>query len=803
MKTAFFPRPLKTVWVVLAFMWAVIMNAQQEFFVSGRVLDSLSRKPLESCSVGFYNDKNQLVTGAVTDAKGYFEVTLSPGRYRMVVDYIGYKKKEISVNITRNNQFLGTFPLSLSATELEEVEIQAQTSSFKVDKEVYTVTKKMKASAANAWDVLDNLQGVSYDRYNNIIKVDGQTQVKILVNGLEKNPQYVQNLNPDRIKKIEIIRDPGGRYGLEGYAAVINIILKQNYTGTDINLINMSVADPDTDNPRFAIPMSMTGLNVNYTYNKINFYADATLFANNFAFPGQNIKTFPDGKQIIQSPPTDAPNLSFRFLRDRFAAGIDYFIDPQHVLSAETGINPLFTEGRNTQNTYYEVQVFETDTLRDRYTFNDQGLSREKSHYQRLFYSATGSNHSKLLMSFQHRFTSSDKENIFMKNDQFLYALHRLSRNHHWRFDADYTFSLTDKVTLQGGYGFTARHERQIAENPISAHASPQSASEFAYIEHRHKFFGYAVYRPAPKWTLKTGLATEISMPRAMGMRTVYHIYQPYADIQYRFSPMINAVFKYRSESIYPDLSQTNPQEIYLDPYAVSKGNPRLKPAVIHKISLRTNIMGGAVYAEPYWHFSTNYIGQTGRLRPDGIFEYSYDNLARYRHYGIRGNLMLPLSKGIIWQTDFDFYRSSVLHNDRTHAFNDFSLNSNLLYMNKSNGLTLGFLYQRALNKHITALGYRKWQNDFTALLFQKPYLNKKLNIMLMYVLPLETGVSYEQETYVRVNGYESLTVNDLHLLQNMVVFRLNYRFHKGKTTRKAEKKPVEEKPKKPSKGLF
>jgi len=42
-----------------------------------------------------------------------------------------------------------------------------------------------------------------------------------------------------------------------------------------------------------------------------------------------------------------------------------------------------------------------------------------------------------------------------------------------------------------------------------------------------------------------------------------------------------------------------------------------------------------------------------------------------------------------------------------------------------------------------------------------------------------------------------------LHLLKNMVVFRLNYRFHKGKTTRKAKKKVEENKPEKPSKGLF
>jgi len=690
--------------------------------------------------------------------------------------------------------------LSVSATELSEVEIKAKAASFKVDKEVFAVTKKMKISAANAWDVLDHVQGVSYDRYNNSIKVDGRTNVKILVNGLEKNMQYIQNLNPDRIKKIEIIRDPGGRYGLEGYAAVINIILKQNYTGTDLNLMNMSVADPDTDNPGYAFPMSMTGLNLNYTYNKINFYADATLFANHFAFPVQYIKIFDSGKQIIQSPAAGATNFFYNGLRDKLSAGVDYYLDPQHVLSAEAGMDPLFTQGRNEQKNVYDVQVIENDTLRDRYTYDDLGTTREQSAYQSLFYSATGSDQSKWLLTFHHRFSASGNEHSFRKNNRFLYALRQQNRNHSWRFDADYTFPLGKRLMLQAGYGFNARHERQRTEYLYSA---PGPVSEFTYKERRHKLFAYATYRPAAKWTLKAGLAGEISMPRALGMRTVYRIYQPYLDVKYRISPMVDVVLKYRSESIYPSLSQANPQEISMDPYTVTKGNPRLRPALIHKISLRTNVMGGAVFLEPYWHFSTDYIGQTGRLRSDSLFEYTYDNLGRYRHYGIRGNLVVPFGKTLFWQTNFDFYRSAIAHNGRTNAFNDYSLNSNLMYVNKANGLTLGLLYQRSLNKHITALGYSQWNNDFTALLFQKPFFRKRLNIMLMYVLPLEAGVSFEQKTYVRANGYENLNVNDLHLLKNMVVFRLNYRFHKGKSTRKAKKKVEENKPEKPSKGLF
>lgn len=218
--------------ILLFVQWT---QAQQEIFVSGQVLDSISNKGLESCAVGFFNDKNkQLVTGTTTGRKGYFEIDLKPGKYQMVLDYIGYQKKNIPVFVKRNNQFLGIFKLSPDKNVLESVEVKAKNKAFKVDQDVFVITRKMKVAAANTNDVLDKIQGVTYDRYNNQIKVDGQTNIKILVDGLEKDPAYIQNLNPDRLKKVEIIRDPAGRYALEEYTKTLQY---ESLTQYDINLL--------------------------------------------------------------------------------------------------------------------------------------------------------------------------------------------------------------------------------------------------------------------------------------------------------------------------------------------------------------------------------------------------------------------------------------------------------------------------------------------------------------------------------------------------------------------------------------
>lgn len=54
------------------------------------------------------------------------------------------------------------------------------------------------------------MNGLTYDRYNRAIKVDGDTRVIMLVNGLQKDQEYIKNLNPERIREIEVMRNPGG-----------------------------------------------------------------------------------------------------------------------------------------------------------------------------------------------------------------------------------------------------------------------------------------------------------------------------------------------------------------------------------------------------------------------------------------------------------------------------------------------------------------------------------------------------------------------------------------------------------------
>ena len=789
---------MKRYYVIIALFFIQWVKAQQEIYISGQVLDSVSNQGLESCAVGFFNDQKELVTGTVTDRKGYFETGLKPGKYQMVLDYIGYQKKSIPVFVKQNNRFLGIFKLSPDENLLKSVEVKAKNKSFQVDKDVYTVTRKMKVAAANTNDVLGKIQGVTYDRYNNQIKVDGQTNVKILVDGLEKDSGYIQNLNPERIKKVEIIRDPAGRYALDGYTAVINIILKKDYTGLELNLSSQTILDTDVADKSHFIPMKNYSAGLTYTYNKLNIYTQYYSYANDFTFPTTTLYKYNDGS-MIQKLDGHINNMEKIALGDRLTFGVDFYINPRHTLSFETGFNNVFN---NKDHTGLQYDVVQTDAsgANTQYQLLNLLNGRSKSHSQTVFYIGKFNEQDELRMDAGLSYYEDKGDNRFFTNQILDRREQFVSSQNSFRYNAEYVHQLSDHSSLQAGYGFS----RQIKRNDLTTTAGNQSATQnFELIDVRHKIFAYYAFKFNKDLSLKAGLAGEISRPEVFGNKSMYLIYQPYLDIKYKLSKKTGLKLKYRTQSRYPGLSQANPNTVYVNQQTVSKGNPELAPAVTHQLGLRFDFFGGSMFAEPYYHFSNNYIGEIARLRNDGIIEQTYENIGHYRHYGIKGNVAVPFSKKLFWQTNFDLYHSSMTFRNNTNAFNDYSLESNLMYVNQPKALTTGLVYQRGMNKYITPQGYHKWNNDFLGFLIQKSFFKQKLNLMLMYMLPVDFGVDYVQEEYTKTLQYESLTKYDIHLLKNIVVFRLNYRFNKGKATRKTQKNIDDDSPKKEKNGIF
>ncbi|NOZ34124.1 MAG: outer membrane beta-barrel protein [Chlorobi bacterium] len=762
--------------------------AEKDVGVTGQVKEAKTKKPIEFCTVKVFNLKDSLLTGATTDMNGFFSVPLTRGNYKFVTEYIGYKSDTIKVSIKTGTEFIGIIKLRPDENSIGEVTISGTTSEIETDKDVFLVTSKMKTGTANTKDVLDKIKGVSYDRYNNSIKVDNEDNIIILVNGLQKDQEYIKNLAPDRLKRIEVIRDPSGRYALEGYSAVINVILKNDYKGLEFYSANQMLSDIDNKNGNY-FPINNFSVSLNYTYNKVNLYAKVNNGFMDLALLSTNKKEYDSGLSIIKEPENNQPNFLINRIFDRITVGADFYINPKHTLSFESNFSGLIFP-QSKQESIFDVSYFNNGSETDNFSSDNITNTTSRGNYNSLFYKGILNKNNILNIDFTYsssndNYTTDYSENGILKNKQT-----GINDNKYTKFYAELNHTINSKSNVQIGYGNTYKK----VVNTFNF-----GETDFTRTDLRHKLYAYYSWNLNKKFGIKLGAAGETSTPNVEGKTITYFIYQPYADIKIKPFKMLDIRLKYRSSSNYPSVNEANPDTIFIDNETVRTGNPLLEPSVTHKLSVRFNIMHGLASFEPYYHFSNNYISQIGTLQDDGIFQYTYANAGQYKHYGFKVGLTVPFGKSLFWQNNANFFKSSINYKGEENHIKDWTMSSNLIYVNKKYKTTTGLIYQNNLKKVITAQGYNMWNNDFWGFMVQQPFFKQKLNVMIFYMLPVNIGVDYQQGSYIRTDTYQETNLQDISILKNILMFRITFRLNKGKSIRKTKKefKQEEETPKK------
>jgi hypothetical protein len=779
--------------IAIAF-FALNASAQGKIEITGQIKDNQTKNNLEFCNVAVLNTKDSLITAGVTNNKGFFSIPVDPGYYRFVFSFIGFKSDTSKMIVATENKFIGVFKLEQNVNSLKEISVTESSKEAKLDRDVQVVTDKMKAGTSSAKEVLDKVNGVDFDRYNNSIKVDNDSKVIILVDGIQKDQEYIKNLSPDRLKKVEVIRDPGGRYALEGYSAVINIILKKDYQGTEIFLSERAMADPDATKKEYIPVQNTISGTINYVYNKVNIYAKYDNVYSSFNFNSSNNKEYNNGLMIDRGSPIGNPiNTKVKSQYNNYTLGADYYINPKHTISFESNLS-MQPKNKNTYSDIYHVVYSLNDTVLDTFTSESSNSTNNTNSYNSLFYEGKLDENNVINSNFTYSNYSNNYVNQYKERESFSRNESGKDVKNATKFYIEFTHTFKNKTSWQIGYGNTWEE--------LNSSFLSDTVSNFKYSDTRHKLYTYYSWQIAKKLSVKFGGAGETSAPNSDGYKKTYTIFQPYADIKFDASKNLNLKAKFRASSNYPNISQTNPYTSIIDVQTVRTGNPKLSPEVTNKVSLQATILQGLLTIEPYYHFSNNTITEIGTLRPDSIFEYTYSNAGNYKNYGVQAAVTVPFGKSLFLQSNVDFFNSSIKYAGKTNSINDWSMSSQLIYQNQKHKTMAGLQYQNNMRKFITAQGYNKGDNDFWILFVQQPFFKDKLSVMLLYFTPITWGVDFNQGSYIKTDTYTEGRWYNIDLLKNMVMLEISYRFNKGKSITKKEKE-IEQIKEKSNKGIF
>jgi len=204
-------RPIFTLLLVLC---SYFVYAQKTGSVSGRVVQSKDKKPIDYASLAVKNLSDSSVVGAMStteDGKFVFK-DLKPGSYRVYAAFLGLKNttKDFIITADKPDVSIGDIVLEGGAIDLQTVEIKAEVPPIVVKKDTIEFNASSFKVVENAVveDLLKKLPGVEVDKAGTV-KAQGETITKVKVDGktfFGNDPLLAtKNLPADMIDKIQII----------------------------------------------------------------------------------------------------------------------------------------------------------------------------------------------------------------------------------------------------------------------------------------------------------------------------------------------------------------------------------------------------------------------------------------------------------------------------------------------------------------------------------------------------------------------------------------------------------------------
>ncbi len=451
--------------------------------IKGKVIDTETDEPLEYATVSlFHSQDSTLVTGVITDSNGLFSLKAKPGKYYVVVQFMGYKDKTLNVNIKDNKTVvsLGEILMNTDAALLDEVEIVAEksTMSMTLDKRVFNVGKDVSSTAGNAIEVLDNIPSVNVDVDGNV-SLRGDSGVQILVDGKvsglagTSTQDALRSLQADMIERIEVVTNPSVRYDAEGTAGIINIVLKKDKRKGFNASVDLRGGFPVQWGEKFFkedFPFQTgIGASLNYRFKKFNVFANYNFNYRDDISEGYSITEYygdliydpilanhDDAEQITEQLTYRNRNRKGHNIR----GGFDYYFTDDDILTFSAMYRQ--SDGHNTPAvTYIDEFPFEglqNFSKRTEDWFNERPMMEYTLSYDKYF----GSKDNSLKASVRY-FTNSDTEWSDIVDAEFL-TEEDLNNNNPFYSINQHTYAQENQQNLQATVDYVRHYGLSVIE---------------------------------------------------------------------------------------------------------------------------------------------------------------------------------------------------------------------------------------------------------------------------------------------------------------------------------------------------
>lgn len=778
-----------------------ILMAQIRGNIKGKIIESDSLNPISYSSVALYSlPDSTLVKGVISDDKGDFLFSYIPaGNYYIIVNFLGYEntlKNHITINSEGQTYEVGSIGLRKKSVELEGVEIKGQMfkATEEVDRTVYLVNEQMASTSHSSLEMLRQVPTVGVDFQNNIT-INGSSNILIFVDGKQRDGEYLSQLNPASLQKIEVLDNPSSKYSAD-VSAVLNIITKKEARAGITGRI-------ETEIPIQYQTVSNNSANIEYGYKNLRFFVSDNFHYERFedmTFDTYRESYSDDDISILDQKGTG--NGAFTY--HKFHYGMDWFINDKNSFSFYGNYRvPLFKDGYDMVTTN-ELSV--NDSITNFFKTGNEQQNHNVSHYYSLFYKRSYSTPLQELtmdISYSDYKGSVDLSSVidYFETDRITPTGASILRNETtknkketFRTKIDYIQPLNKTLKLETGY----QGEIHWYDNKFYiSNEFPDDLLEYREVRNA----GYvSMAGKVKEFSFQAGLRGENADILINSDTTIgYFCLLPQFNLQRKFGKTNSLKLSYRKSIKRPGIDQLNPFVSYSDSLNITRGNPELKPSYKHKLELSytKNIKQNYISPSIYMLYFDDMFNSIITVNKDNVSEQYTDNVGKGYEYGFKVTGAFQVYKW--WRLNADltmFYKT--LTGDRNAS--EYDIPDQDIYCWRG-GLTSLMFFPKDIS--LIFFGRYKSPNIDPQLTqsrspvyivaLQKGLMKKKAQISIFSYLPFWKEFIANKSEYKGSDFTQTSTVSIYP--KTLCTVRLSYKFNRGEKVKKInrEKETEEE----------
>lgn len=731
-----------------------------------------------------------LVAGTRTNDYGYYLLQNIPyGKYLIRISFIGYRKEYIPVfELTTKNPSIkfGNTNLITESTALGEVLVTGHklTGVLEDDKTIYAIKGRSTEIAQSGLELLRQLPDVTVDYISDNVRLAGSNNILFQVNGRIIDRNYLMQLNPALVDKIEVITNPGAKYDSD-IDAVINVILKKDIQYGLSGRLRLDI-------PTSKTLLGKNNASIDLFYKKFRFYVAGNFNLARYTSESSNTRR-------IFSPDSSVLSQNMKGInhgnKAGFSYGFDWFTNDKNIFNFYSSVRPVIGQITElTSDNVFTSDLVSTHNLSksstiNKYFYSDYSLFFQHKFAKEFHEISFESYLSNKWITNNNEFCEQDYISDGILSDKLLNGLNQSTENgtRQLILKVDYTYPFSEQIKLSAGYNGNLLRADYSYNEEVSRYSDIIN-----YNENRNSLYSNISWN-IWKVNFQTGVRYELSdvhIVHGYDTTNQYNALLPSLSAQYKLGKMNTLRLSYRKSVTRPTVNQLSPTNYKDDSYMQSSGNPELKPSNANRIEFTHRIqLKEPMYLSyrPYINFIKNDIRQINSTTSDSVLLRKYSNVGNDLEYGITVSGTLAVLKIWTMSPSLTWYKRELKALPQYGIFDEVNRTSWRLNLSSQLILPKNWIIFAEYNYNASVINYQSITHPYWDLAagFNKA-INKKIGISAFFIFPWSKDYVYDSRT-VTTNTMIQDTKESINL-NHLFFFRLSYKFSIGKTGSKLER---------------